>query len=377
MGLNENRVAQLLERARREVEAGLLPSAQIAIGLDGEVVVSESFGTATPQTRYNIFSATKALIATVMWQLMAEGAVAPEDPVARHFPEFAGQGKGDITIEQVMIHQGGFPRAPIGPPHWADRSWRIDKMASWRLNWEPGTQFEYHPTSAHWVLGEIIERVDRRDYRESVRERVLVPLGLRSLALGVAPDEQGDVADMAPIGEAPTPDELEAAFGVRTYDLGEVTPEALTFFNDPAVRAIGVPGGGGMSNAADLASFYQALLHNRRPDGETFMDAAWLADGTGRIRGTLPDPILGHPSNRSLGLVIAGDDGLSSLRGMGKTVSPRTFGHNGAAGQIVWADPETGLSLCYLTNGIDRNFLREARRTVAIASLAGRLTEPD
>ena len=156
MGLNENRVAQLLERARREVEAGLLPSVQIAIGLDGEVVVSESFGAATPQTRYNIFSATKALIATVMWQLMSEGAVAPEDPVARHFPEFAGQGKGDITIEQVMIHQGGFPRAPIGPPHWADRSWRIDKMASWRLNWEPGTQFEYHPTSAHWVLGEII-----------------------------------------------------------------------------------------------------------------------------------------------------------------------------------------------------------------------------
>jgi CubicO group peptidase (beta-lactamase class C family) len=56
---------------------------------------------------------------------------------------------------------------------------------------------------------------------------------------------------------------------------------------------------------------------------------------------------------------------------MGHTVSPRAFGHNGAAGQIAWADPSTGVSFCYLTNGHDLNQLREWRRTTAIASRAG------
>jgi CubicO group peptidase (beta-lactamase class C family) len=69
--------------------------------------------------------------------------------------------------------------------------------------------------------------------------------------------------------------------------------------------------------------------------------------------------------------VLAGDDGKSSLRGMGKTVSPGTFGHNGAGGQVAWADPATGLSFAYLTNGMDANQLHSARRTTAVASLAG------
>lgn len=376
MGLNAARVTTLLDRVRREVDEGLLPSTQVAVGYEGEIVVSECFGDTTPDTRYNIFSATKALIATVMWQLFSEGRVDPSDTVATHFPEFAANGKDSITIEQVMTHQGGFPRAPMGPPRWGDRDWRIERMAAWRLNWEPGTQFEYHPTSAHWVLAELIERLDDRDYRESVRDRVLVPLELHRLALGVPEAEQGRVADMVPVGEAPTPEEIEATFGVPDYDLGEVTPDALTLFNRPEVRAVGVPGGGALSNAEDLARLYQALLHNRRPDGARFMDPSWLADGTGRIRCTLPEPVMGYPSNRSLGLVIAGDDGLSAMRGMGRTVSPRAFGHNGAAGQNVWADPQSGLSFCYLTNGIDQNFIRESRRTVAIASTAGALTEP-
>jgi hypothetical protein len=55
---------------------------------------------------------------------------------------------------------------------------------------------------------------------------------------------------------------------------------------------------------------------------------------------------------------------------MGRAVSPGTVGHNGAKGQIAWGDPATGLSLGYCTNGLDEHYLREARRTTAIASVA-------
>jgi CubicO group peptidase (beta-lactamase class C family) len=136
--------------------------------------------------------------------------------------------------------------------------------------------------------------------------------------------------------------------------------------NTPAARAVGLPGGGGISTAGDVTLFYQALLHDRKG----LWDAEVLRDATSVVRNTFPDPILGHKANRTRGLIVAGDDGRSNLRGMGRTVSPAAFGHNGAAGQVAWADPATGLSFCYLTNGRDLNVLREHRRTTAVASYA-------
>jgi len=167
-------------------------------------------------------------------------------------------------------------------------------------------------------------------------------------------------------GAPATPDELEAAIGVRSLPLTEVTADALMSFNRPDMRAVGVPGGGGVSNAADLALFYQALLHD--PAG--IWKPEVLADVTANVRNRMPDYI-GTPANRALGLVIAGDDGRSGARGLGKTVSPQAFGHDGAGGQIAWADPVTGVSFCFLTNGLDQHQLREWRRTTAIASRAG------
>ncbi|CAB4555698.1 unannotated protein [freshwater metagenome] len=95
-----------------------------------------------------------------------------------------------------------------------------------------------------------------------------------------------------------------------------------------------------------------------------------LAEGTANIMCTLPSPDTGVASNRSLGLIIAGDDGLSMMRGMGATVSAKAFGHNGAGGQIAWADPASGLSFALTTSGLDLNFLREARRTASFGSKA-------
>ena len=95
-----------------------------------------------------------------------------------------------------------------------------------------------------------------------------------------------------------------------------------------------------------------------------------LADGTTKVRTDFPDPIRGNPAHRSLGLMIAGDPPDALLRGFGHGQSPRTFGHDGAGGQIAWADPDTGVSFCYLTNGLDADVIREARRKIGISSRA-------
>ena len=366
--LDRTAVDALLARARREVDDGLLPSCQLALALDGDVVVHEAFGEATTDTRFTIFSATKPFVASVVWQLIGEGLLHPDTPVHELIPEFASHGKDAITLDHVLLHTAGFPRAPLGAPRWATHEGRRQAFSDWRLNWPVGSQFEYHPTSAHWVLGELIHVVTGLDHTEAVRQRVADPLGLTAFALGPPLDQQQGIATVVPCGEPATPDELEAVLGVREIAVGEVTEEALVGLNEPAARAVGLPGGGAVSTAADVATFYQALLH----DPKGLWDPAVLADVTSVVRNTFPDPMLRHPVNRTRGLIVAGDDGLSNLRGMGRTVSPRAFGHNGAGGQVAWADPATGLSFCYLTSGLDRNPLREPRRTTALASLAAR-----
>ncbi|MCU1428460.1 MAG: penicillin-binding protein beta-lactamase class [Actinomycetia bacterium] len=367
LGFDPEAIAALRERATREINAGLLPSCQLALARDGKVAWSETFGDATSASRYVIFSATKAVVAGAVWLLIGEGNLDPAERVGDIVPEFAANEKETITVEQVMLHTSGFPRAPLGPPTWGDRTHRLEAFSRWRCNWEPGTRYEYHPTSAHWVLAEIIERRTGDDYRAFIRRRILEPLGLRNLQLGRLPGDGpiDNVNQLTRVGEPPSADELEAALGIREMPLTDVTPEALLGFNEPEQREVGVPGGGGVSTAVDLALYYQALLHNTND----MWDPDVLSDVTSRVRNRLPD-YLGIEANRALGVVIAGDDGKSHLRGFGHTVSPRAFGHNGAGGQIAWADPETGVSFCYFTNGLDENIIRQTRRTSGIASRA-------
>ncbi len=360
-------VDALLERARREVDDGILPSCQIALARHGEVVCFETFGQATDSTRYVVFSCIKAVVAGAVWALMGEGRLDVRSRVADHVPEFATFGKEVVTVEQLLVHTAGFPQAPLGPPEWDTTEGRLQAFAAWTLDWEPGTAYAYHPVSAHWVLAEIIQRVSGEDYRDFIHRRVTEPAGISRRVLGVPVEDQHDIATLHITGRAATADEVEAILGLRELPNAESAYEALLYLNRPDVRALGVPGGGGIMRADELASFYQALLHN--PGG--IWEPEVLADAVGTVRNRFSDPLFGSPANRTLGLVRAGDDGLSFLRGFGTTVSSRAFGHGGAAGQIAWADPESGLSLAFVTNGIDLNVIRQGRRGIEISTLAG------
>jgi CubicO group peptidase (beta-lactamase class C family) len=371
--VDQDRLTDLMDRARREVESGTLPACKLAVALDGELVAEATFG-APEASRFHGYSSGKVVVAGALWLLLGEGALGLEDWVADHIPAFGDNGKDAITVEQVLTHTSGFLRAPVAPLEWADPEARRARFARWRTNWEPGTRFEYHPTSAHWVLADLIEAVSGQDWRRFLEQRLLDPLGLTRLRFGVAPEDQGDILDVVTVGDAPTPDELEALTGIAGLNLadfqGEVTDEALIGFNRPEIRAIGVPGGGVVTTAGDLALWYQALLH----DPKGLWDADTLADATGHVRCTFADPMTSAPANRTIGVIVRGDDNLIHLRGMGRTVSARAFGHNGAGGQVAWGDPETGLSFAYLTNGLDRHPIASGRRGAALSNRAGALT---
>ena len=362
MGPDSAAIAKLRARARREVDEGLLPSCQWALAYRGELVEFETCGHATDDTRYVVYSATKAFVAGAVWMLIGDGLVDVTRRVVDFIPEFGTNGKDVVTVEQVMLHTGGFPSAPLAPLNGATSAGRRTAFAKWRLNWEPGTRFEYHPTAGHWVLAEIIEVVTGRDYRDFIEERVTTPAGLPKV-LGALP---WTAAPLVVVGEPATAKELQAVFGVSELPTTEVTTSALTAFGDPQVQAVGVPGGGGVMRASDLALYYQAILHN--PGG--MWDDAVLTDARTNVRNRLPDPFTQVSANRTLGLIQAAADGKDQYRGFGRSAHAGTIGHNGAKGQIAWGDPVTGLSFGYCTNGLDQHEIREPRRTTALASLA-------
>ena len=368
VGIDANKLAALRQRVRREVDEGLLPSAQIAVARRGKLALFETFGDATNDTLYCVFSSTKAITSAAAWLLIESGALATDEIVADIVAEFGSNGKDVITVEQLFLHSAGFPHAPFRPTDWFDRERRLARFAAWRLNWPPGSRFEYHPTSSMWVIAEIIERRTGRTFQDFVREEIAAPLALPDLHLGLPEAENHRVAALQHRGE-PLTSEDYARLGIPEPPVTEVTEDAILNFNLPAIRAVPTPGGGGIMTAAELALFYQALMHGGSVGGPLVWQDDTLTMARRVRSGDLRDPLSGKRVNRALGVVVAGDDDRN-FRGFGHGNSPLAFGHGGAGGQIAWGDPTTGISIGYCTNGHDRNPLRMGRRGVSISSLA-------
>lgn len=367
LGINPDKLTDLLNRAKQEVDEGLLPNAQLALARNGRLAVFETFGNASNDSLFCVFSSTKAITSAAAWLLMQEGKLDTSARVASLVPEFGSNDKQAVTIEQLFTHTSGFPHAPFRPTEWFDRQKRLERFANWRLMWAPGSRFEYHPSSSMWVIAEIIERVSGQDFAEFVRRRIAEPLDLPDMHLGAPDSVHERVADITIVGEAMTPEEYQA-LGMPVPPVTEVTPEAILNFNTPEVRRVPIAGGGGIMSAAELALFYQALLGNLPAAGSLWSDET-MRQVTHPITGDMLDELTGALVHRGLGLMLSGDD-HRNLRGFGHTNSPGAFGHSGAGGQIAWADPATGISFAYCTSGHDQHAVRQGRRSVSISNRA-------
>ncbi|MGC2525970.1 MAG: serine hydrolase domain-containing protein, partial [Stellaceae bacterium] len=197
---------QYLDRLiRQHIEEGRYPGAQIALARHGQLAFFRSYGDArtdserepaTDGTLFLLFSQTKVLTSAAVWTLIEEGELSFMDRVADHLPEFAARGKGDITLHQVMTHQGGFPSGDVTRETWTDHARMRAEVCDFSLDWTPGTRLQYHPRAAHLTQAMVIETVTGQDYRDAIRERVLAPLGLAGdIFVGVPAAEQGRCAD--------------------------------------------------------------------------------------------------------------------------------------------------------------------------------------
>ena len=304
LGLDTRQLAALEALIHRHIEDGRYPGAQIALARHGKLALFRSFGRArdgattvptTNETLFLLFSQTKVLTSATVWTLIEDGVLSPMDRIADHLPEFAARGKADITLHQVMTHQGGYPTSDVTRETWADHARMRAEVCDFSLDWTPGTRMQYHGRAGHLTQAMVIEAVTGRDYREVIRERVIAPLGLENdIFVGVPPDQQHRCAD---------------TYAVEPRD------------NSAEFRAAGLPHSGGYATARGIAAFYQMLLAGGRLGPARVLSPRMVAYGTRNHTGETPDAQMeGIPMHRGLGPHLRGES--DRIRGLGTIGAP-------------------------------------------------------
>jgi CubicO group peptidase (beta-lactamase class C family) len=340
LGLDPRQLERLHELITRHVAEGRYPGAQFAVARHGTLAVYASIGDARTEPRrvpagddtlWLMFSNTKVITACAVWLLVERGALLFTDRVSDHLPGFEAHGKRDITVIQLLSHQGGFPSADVAPVAWTDHELMRKLVCDFTLEWTPGSRVVYHPRAAHWVAAAMIEALTKMDFRDFIRENVTEPLGLGSeLYVGV-------------------PDAAQA----RTVDMHEPAADSgrqvlVADLNTAAFRRAGTPNGGGYATARAMATFYQMLLAGGRLGDVRLLSPRMVAYVTRNFTGDRVDGYMGMPMHRGLGPHSRGT--TETIRGLGSLASPRTFGHGGVGSSYCWADPDSGVSFAYLSN---------------------------
>jgi CubicO group peptidase (beta-lactamase class C family) len=325
-----------LDAARLAEAAGLIESrrtaAQLCVLRDGEVVVHRAFRCELDGLFW-LFSASKPYLAVVIHQLVESGRLHLDDAVAAYWPEFAQNGKREVTVRQVLQHRSGLPNAGsyVGEVRamadWDRSLHRIEEAAR---RWPIGT-VAYSPLAFGFILARVAQRCSGAPIDELVRRGVLEPLGVTDTYLGLPPDQWGRHVP------------LKAS--------GPLGPFIQSVVNRRSTREAVIPAAGISTTARDLAALYQALLHGGvAARGRILRPESILAAVHPTSEGEL-DRTAQLPIRWSQGFQLGGPRWIEgSVTALGTLSSPRTFGHNGSNCCIGWADPDRRLVYAYLTN---------------------------
>lgn len=362
---------ELQFEAVREAFAALFDNPQergaaLCIQIGGETVVDLWAGTADKDgaqawhsdTILNLFSCTKTFTAVTALQLVAEGKLALDAPVAQYWPEFAAAGKQSITLRHLLSHQAGLPALrDLLPPEalydWPRMTAALAAETPW---WSPGTGHGYAAITYGWLVGELLRRADHRGPGESIMARVARPLGL-DFHVGLPDEEFHRVAHIAR-GKGNVGDEAAQRLLQVTMREPEAMatraftnpPSVLTSTNKPEWRRMEQPAANGHGNARSLAGFYAGLL-----DG-SLLEPELLAELT-REHSLGMDKTLMTPTRFGLGCMLDQPKVANATFGLGAGA----FGHPGAGGSVGFADPEHDVAVGFAVNTLGPYVLMDPR----------------
>ncbi|MFI0454341.1 serine hydrolase domain-containing protein [Actinomadura sp. 6N118] len=321
--------------------------AQLAAYAGGRKVVDLWAGDGvTGDTVTGVYSSTKGAATLVVALLVQDGVLDLDEPVSRHWPQFAAAGKGPITLWEVLSHRSGVIGVDGGltAAELADDRVIAERLAGQRPYWRPGTAYGYGGFVSFAIVGEVIRRVTGRSLQEIFEERVRAPHGL-DVHLGLPEALEDRYREVLP-GLA-SPEEL-AAFWASVpgphsitgigYGLNSTPPlDQIAFINTRRVRALGQASAGGVGSARGLAAMYAAAVSGL--DGHAALLKPDTLGEFAMLHSTGGDLVVGPHGQYALGFQAKG------LRY--PFLSARAFGHGGSAGSEAFADPVSGIAFGY------------------------------
>jgi len=307
-------------------------------------------------TMVPVMSTTKGLAAMTVAVANARGWVDYDAPIARYWPEFAQNGKGAITVRQLLGHEAGL--VVLDEELLVARMRDLDDvarlLARQRPAWPPGTRHGYHGMTLGLYMQELIRHVDpaHRTLGRFFHEEIARPLGL-DFYIGLPRDvADARLAKIKPLSRFrallalghSTPELIKRVLAPGSLLRKSLAIPADIDYGDRRTLEVELPAGNGVGTARSIARAYSAFAEGGSEVGltpGTFARITTPPEVTGR-----KDEVLGVPSCFSLGFLRPGPDVAFGS-------SPRAFGGPGAGGSFGFADPDARLGYAYVMNKLD------------------------
>lgn len=367
VGMSAERLNRVGDWMRNEVAQKRIPGATVMVVRGGKVVYSETVGQRGPDNAapmksddiFRIYSMTKPIVSVAAMMLVEEGKLLLEAPVARYIPSFAnvkvGVEKMDaqgvkslelvaprraMTVQDLMRHTSGltygffgdgmvkkaYQDANVGTGGDITNAEFAERIAKMPLAFQPGSTWDYSNSTD--VLGRVIEVVSNQTLFTHLKERLLIPLGMKDTSFYVPEaDRQGRIAE---------PFNDDRSIGINA-----------PVFDPRKVQAMESGGGGMMSTAMDYARFLMMLRNGGQLDGRRYISPATLAFmTTDQLNPTVTRTPLYLPGpGYGFGL------GFAVRTSAGEAAYPAALGEyywGGAGGTYMWVDPANDLFVVYM-----------------------------
>ncbi len=286
-----------------------------------------------------VFSTGKAVMAIMIARLVDAGKLDYEAKVSSYWPEFGQAGKADITLGQLISHQGGLPgfSPPQDPSIWFDVPATLKALCEQAPLWTPGDGSGYHPISGGYLLGEVFRRADGRSMGTALREDIATPFGL-DLMIGTPDEYAPRIAQMQKPSTAPDLGTLDAIKQAAFLDKGS----APAGKGSADWRRMEIPSANAHGTALALAKLMGAVATGGTLGDKRILSLNALGQAS-RERVYGQDRVLPFSLSWAAGF----------LRNKGLNIygpNERALGHSGWGGSCAMADPDKRLSVGYVMN---------------------------
>ena len=271
--------AKLQTLFQQMIETGEETGASMVANIDGKVVL-DMWGGYMDQTKekkwekdtiVNVWSSTKTIAALAVLMCADRGLLSPHDKVAKHWPEFAQNGKENIEIRHLMSHTSGVSGwdKPINVEDIFDIKKSTDLLAKQAPWWEPGTKSGYHALNMGHLLGEVVRRVTGKSLTQFVAEEIAAPVGA-DFQIGAKEKDWDRIATLSPPPPPPppeTPPDMESV-AMKTFTGPAPNAEVA---NTPGWRKAEIGAANGHGNARSLNRIMSNIPLGGSVDGHKFI----------------------------------------------------------------------------------------------------------